>query len=224
MIDDGDDHDDWWWWSLCSRWLLTTFFFHRKTASWPPSPGGFWPTIFFSLVIYGQRSLLVSIFPIDVKVGWTLYFVKKIFSPHCLKNDIFTVYFLICAASQLRISKKFSHRDHMEFARLIEFAGVDKELRCRLYWDCQWWVEWSKCLQWCYNDCDWRSGWRWWDYNEDENLNLTLRENVFTVLAPTDEAFAGIWFWETRIIKIAIAHCHYPLSVITQSLLNLKKK
>ena len=99
MIDDGDDYDDWWWWSLCSRWLLTTFFFHRKTASWPPSPGGFWPTIFFSLVIFGQRSLFVSIFPIDVKVGWTLYFVKKIFSPHCLKNDIFTVYFLICAAA-----------------------------------------------------------------------------------------------------------------------------
>jgi len=37
-------------------------------------------------------------------------------------------------------------RDHMEFAKLIEFAGVDKE----------------------------------------------LRENVFTVLAPTDEAFAGL--------------------------------
>merc|ERR1711894_419043 len=37
-------------------------------------------------------------------------------------------------------------RDHMEFARLIEFAEIDKE----------------------------------------------LRENVFTVLAPTDEAFAGL--------------------------------
>ena len=29
--------------------------------------------------------------------------------------------------------------------------------------------------------------------NEDENFNLNHRENVFTVLAPTDEAFAGIW-------------------------------
>ena len=28
--------------------------------------------------------------------------------------------------------------------------------------------------------------------NENENFNLNLRENVFTVLAPTDEAFAGI--------------------------------
>ena len=90
--DDDDDHDDWWWWSLCSRWLLTTFFFHRKTASWPPSPGGFWPTMFFSLVIFGQRSFFVSIFLIDVKVGW-------FFFPHCLKKDIFTVYFLICAAA-----------------------------------------------------------------------------------------------------------------------------
>ena len=78
MIDDGDDYDDWWWWSLCSRWLLTTFFFHRKTASWPPSPGGFWPTMFFPLVIFGQRSFFVSVFPIDVKVGW-------FFFPHCLK-------------------------------------------------------------------------------------------------------------------------------------------
>ena len=152
--DDDDDHDDWWWWSLWSRWPLTTFFFHRKTASWPPSPGGFWPTMFFPLVIFGQPSLFVSFFPINVKVGW-------FFFPHCLKNDIFTVCFLICAASQLRISKKLSHRDHMEFARLIEFAGVDKELRCRLYWDCQWWAGWSKWLQWCCYDCEWRSGCRW---------------------------------------------------------------
>ena len=77
MIDDGDDHDDWWWWSLWPRWLLTTFFFHRKTASWPPSPGGFWPTMFFSLVIFAQPSLFVSFFPVDISLGG--------FFPHCLK-------------------------------------------------------------------------------------------------------------------------------------------
>ena len=109
MIDDGDDHDDWWWWSLWSRWPLTTFFFHRKTASWPPSPGGFWPTMFFSLVIFGQRSFFVSIFPIDVnskQLTVNFEFCLKIFFPHCLKNDIFTVYDLSTIFGLgLRVSK-----------------------------------------------------------------------------------------------------------------------
>ena len=83
--DDDDDHDDWWWWSLCSRWLLTTFFFHRKTASWPPSPGGFWPTMFFSLVIFAQPSLFVSFFPVDVKVGWFFFHIAlKMISSQCI--------------------------------------------------------------------------------------------------------------------------------------------
>ena len=101
--------DDWWWWSLRSRWMLTTFFFHRKTASWPPSPGGFWPTMFFSLVIFGQRSFFVSIFPIDVnskQLTVNFEFCLKIFFPHCLKNDIFTVYDLSTIFGLgLRVSK-----------------------------------------------------------------------------------------------------------------------
>ena len=84
MIDDGDDHDDWWWWSLWSRWLLTTFFFHRKTASWPPSPGGFWPTMFFPLVIFAQPSLFVSFFPVDVKVGWFFFHIALKWYLHSL--------------------------------------------------------------------------------------------------------------------------------------------
>ena len=82
--DDDDDHDDWWWWSLWSRWPLTTFFFHRKTASWPPSPGGFWPTMFFSLVIFAQPSLFVSFFPVDVKVGWFFFHIALKWYLHSL--------------------------------------------------------------------------------------------------------------------------------------------
>ena len=154
--------DDWWWW--WPWWLMMVIFVIQVTVDnllLPPQNSlmaalSRWILTNHVLSTCHFRSAisLCKLFPCRCK-GWVVFF------PHCLKNDIFTVYFLFCAASQLRISKKFSHRDHMEFARLIEFAGVDKELRCRLYWDCQWWARWSKWLQCCCYDCEWRSGWPW---------------------------------------------------------------